>query len=241
MKSLGVTLSKYYAILILLIFSMGWAHRVAAQIQPEGSVSIIAGIPVSEFAENVDHAGFGISFNGGVGLSPAPVMIGVDLGYLLYGYEEQTQSFSVEEPDYEVLFATSNSIAFGHLFFRVQPQYGWFQPYAEALFGFKYLFTSAAVKGGESEERIEGSENFDDWAASYGIGGGLDLKVFERERDDRRPYRLYVNAGARYLLGASASYLDKGATSRIDGEVVFDVDKSRTDMIIPQLGVSISF
>ena len=231
------------ATLLVVCFITGAlsVNSAFAQFKPGAGVNFIVGVPVAEFAENIDNVGFGIGFNGGVGLAPAPVMVGVDLGYLLYGYEETTQPFSNDEPDFTILLETTNSIAFGHIFFRVQPQRGWFQPYAEALFGLKYLFTTVTVKDEYSDERIDGSDNFDDWTASYGVGAGLDVKVFEAQREGRRPYQLHLNAGARYLLGGSASYLDRGATSRVDGDLVFDVSRSRTDLIMPQLGVSFAF
>lgn len=214
---------------------------VQAQVQPRGGINFLVGVPVAEFADNVDNLGFGIGLNGGIALAPAPIMVGIDLGYLIYGYERRSEPFSTTIPDVTVDVETTNSIALGHLFLRVQPQQGPIQPYAEILFGFKYLFTRTSVENRASDESIAASVNVDDFASSYGVGGGLDIRVFQGESDNGRPYSILINLGTRYLLGSSAEYLERGATARDDGTVSFDIKKSRTDLIIPQLGATFSF
>ncbi len=224
--------------LLVVFFS---TNLVNAQIKPRGTVNFMMGIPVSEFADNVDNLGFGINLNGGIGLAPAPVMIGLDLGYLIYGYERRSEPFSTTIPDVTVDVETTNSIALGHIFLRFQPQTGAFQPYAEVLFGFKYLFTRTSVDNRATDEEIAASINFDDFASSYGAGGGVEISVFQGENDNSRPYSILVNLGVRYLLGSSAEYLRRGSTSREDGALTFDVNKSRTDLIIPQIGATFLF
>ncbi len=229
------------ASITLVLFLVGIARPVEAQVTPRASVNLMMGIPVGEFADNVDNLGFGIGLNGGIGLSPAPVMIGVDIGYLIYGYERRSEPFSTTIPDVTVDVETTNSIAFGHLFLRVQPQSGAFQPYAEALFGFKYLFTRTSVENRQTDESIAASVNFDDFASSYGFGGGLDIRVFQGMNDNSRPFSIMINIGARYLLGGSAEYLERGSTGREEGELSFDITRSRTDLILPQLGATFVF
>lgn len=232
---------RRHACFVAMLMICAGTLDARAQIRPRFSVDFMMGIPVDEFADNVSNLGFGINLSGGIGLAPAPVMIGVDVGYLIYGYDRRSEPFSTTIPDVTVDVETTNNIALAHLFLRIQPQTGRLQPYAEALFGFKYLFTRTSVENRFSEDEIAASVNFDDFASSYGVGGGLDIQVFQGEGDSGRPYSIMVNLGARYLLGSSAEYLEKGSTSQVDGELVYDVTKSRTDMILPQVGATFSF
>lgn len=227
--------------LMLFVFGTSLPQSASAQVTPRASVDLLMGIPVGEFADNVNNLGFGIGLNGGIGLSPAPVMLGVDIGYLIYGFERRSEPFSTTIPDVTVDVETTNSIAFGHLFLRVQPQTGALQPYAEALFGFKYLFTRTSVENRQSSESIAASVNFDDFASSYGFGGGLDIRIFQGVNDNSRPYSIMINLGARYLLGSSAEYLQRGSTGRENGELTFDITRSRTDLVLPQLGATFVF
>lgn len=233
------TLARLSFVFLFLLMATVLSSR--AQVRPRASIDFMMGIPVAEFADNVDNLGFGINFTGGIGLAPAPVMIGIDVGYLIYGYESRTEPLSTTIPDVRVDVETTNNIALAHLFLRIQPQSGSIQPYAEALFGFKYLFTRTSVENRFSEEEIAASVNFDDFASSYGVGGGLDIQVFQGLNDNNRPYSIMINLGVRYLLGASAEYLERGSTSQVDGELLFDVTKSRTDLVLPQIGATFLF
>ncbi len=211
------------------------------QVTPRLSIDFMMGIPTGEFSDNVDNLGFGLDLAGGVGLSPAPIMIGAELGYLIYGFERRSEPFSTTIPDVRVDVETTNNIFMGHLFLRVQPQTGTFQPYLEGLFGFKYLFTRTSIENLATNESIASSTNFDDFASSYGLGGGLDIRVYAKEETGKRLRVLYIHLGTRYLLGSSAEYLERGSITRQDGEVVFDVTRSRTDLITPQIGVTFTF
>ena len=233
--------SSYPTIVAVVLMMFAGVVDSQAQIRPRIGIDFMMGIPVDEFADNVSNIGFGGNLSGGIGLAPAPVMIGIDIGYLIYGYERRSEPFSTTIPDVTVDVETTNNIALAHVFLRIQPQTGALQPYAEALFGFKYLFTRTSVENQFSDEEIAASVNFDDFASSYGIGAGLDIQVFQGLNDNSRPYSIMINLGARYLLGSSAEYLEKGSTSQVDGELRFDVTRSRTDMILPQLGVTFLF
>lgn len=212
-----------------------------AQVVPRFGAHLMAGVPVSEFADNVDNWGFGIGLNGGIGLGSAPVMIGLDLGYLIYGFERRSEPFSTTIPDVTVDVETTNNITLVNLFLRFQPQQGMVRPYVEGLFGLKYLFTRTSVENRSFDEEIAASINFDDVASSFGAGAGVEFRVFEGINENNNDFAILVSAGVKYLLGSSAEYLERGSTSRENGELIFDVTKSRTDMVIPHLGASFTF
>lgn len=207
-----------------------------AQARSRVNPSIVIGIPVSEFADNVDNAGVGLELTGGIGLPPAPVMFGANLGFMIYGFERRSEPLSTTIPDVVVDVNTTNNIAYGHLLFRIQPQSGAIQPYLDALFGFKYLFTRTSIENRRTNEEFAASTNFDDFASSYGFGGGLDIRISPAARGS-----LLINIGARYLLGGNAEYLKKGSIRRENGQVTYDITRSRTDLVMPQIGVTFVF
>jgi len=228
------------SLFLLLILSTPFAR--AQTVSPRVSANFILGIPVNEFADNVDNVGFGLNVTGGVGFNSLPLMIGLDVGYMIYGFERRSEPFSTTIPDVRVDVETSNNIVLGHLVFRVQPQQGTFQPYLEGLFGFKYLFTSTSIKNEFSDERIASSTNFDDFASSYGAGAGMVVQLFQRENERGRQSSILLHLGARYLLGSNAEYLEKGSIERLNnGDVVFNVTQSRTDLIMPMIGATFTF
>lgn len=214
----------------------------AQNVSPRVSANFIVGIPVDEFADNVDNVGFGLNVTGGVGFKTVPFMIGLDLGYMIYGFERRSEPFSTTIPDVTVDVETSNNIVLGHLVFRVQPQQGTFQPYLEGLFGFKYLFTRTSIQNQFSDENIASSTNFDDFASSYGAGAGMVVQIVQRENEVGRQSSILLHLGFRYLLGSNAEYLQRGSIERLsNGDIAFEVAQSRTDLIMPMLGATFTF
>ena len=78
---------------------------------------------------------------------------------------------------------TTNDIFYGHLLFRVIPFRGNVKPYIETLIGLKNLSTTTKLidEDGVCDEdddcEIASSKNASDNAFSYGIGGGLNVKI----------------------------------------------------------------
>ena len=226
----------------LVLLTLGAPSLYAQTVTPYVSANFALGIPIDEFADNVDNVGFGLNVTAGAGFNTLPFMIGLDLGYMIYGFERRSEPFSTTIPDVTVDVETTNNIVLGHLVFRIQPPQGTFQPYLEGLFGFKYLFTSTSVKSRFSDDDIASSTNFDDFASSYGAGAGFVFQLVQRQGEQGRQTAISLHLGARYLLGSNAEYLDRGSISRSnDGDVILETTQSRTDMIMPMLGASFRF
>ena len=229
-------------LLLLLTLLLIAPAALAQSTIPRVSANFILGIPVGEFDDNINNIGFGLNVSGGVGFAALPFMIGADLGYMIYGFERRSEPFSTTIPDVTVDVETTNNIVLGHLFFRLQPQQGPFQPYLEGLFGFKYLFTRTSIKNFSNGDDVASSTNFDDYASSYGVGAGFDILISSNQRENGRRLNIAIHAGVRYLLGSNAEYLERGSISRLnDGTVSFDVSRSRTDLVLPQLGATFLF
>ena len=228
---------RYLAGLALFALGIGLTTAAQAQVYPQGDISVIVGFPQGEFEDTVDNVGVGLNFFAGLGFGRSPIVIGLDAGFLVYGYERRREIFSPTIPDVRVGVETSNAIAMGHVVLRLQPPSGAVQPYLDGLFGMKYFFTETTVRDDDFfDEEIASTTNFDDAALSYGVGGGIDILLHQG-----RGKAVMINAGARYLFGTEAEYLQEGAIERRNGRVFFSTDRSETNLLIAQLGITLKF
>jgi hypothetical protein len=202
----------------------------------EAALNGIVGIPQGDFGDRAE-AGVGADLYGGLRLGESPVVIGAKLGFMIYGHERRSEPFSTTIPDVTVDVTTSNDILLGHFVLRLRPPgNGTVVPYVDGLFGFKYLFTQTEIDTRRSDD-IASSTNFDDFALSYGGAGGLLIRV---HRSARRT--AFLQLGADYMIGTEADYLLEGSIVRDDeGNLDFDVQRSKTTILTPRIGVLFSY
>lgn len=211
----------------------------------DAGLAFSMGFPQGEFAAEVDDIGYGLS--GFVSAAPgiSPFSFGADLGFLVYGQETRKEPFSTTIPDVTVDVTTSNNIVVGHLFVRFEPPTGPVRPYVDGLVGFKYLYTRTSIRSEEGhDDPIAESTNLDDTAFSYGVGGGLHLRLAQPEvgegADGPRIKEVLLHLGARHLWGGEADYLKKGSIGRAaGGGVTYELSHSRTDLLLASLGVTV--
>ena len=229
---------RYLAGLLVLMLGVSLVSAARAQVYPQGDITLVVGVPQGEFEQHVDDVGFGLNFFAGLGLGRTPIVVGLDGGFLVYGFERRPEPFSTTIPDVTVAVETTNAIAMGHVLLRLQPPTGSFQPYVDGLFGFKYFFTETSISDEDygGDFAIASSTNFDDAALSYGVGGGLNIEIHRGQRKS-----LFINVGARYLFGSEAEYLKEGSIERRNGRVFFTTERSETDILITQLGMTMKF
>lgn len=217
------------------------AQFIGGEVGLRGSL----GLPQGEFSDNVENVGWGGSIYAGYNFPKTPLMIGADIGYLLYGSESRLEKFSTTIPDATVRVENTNNIFLGHAFLRLQPDMGSVKPYVEGLIGFKNLYTKTRIENDSwTEEEIAESTNSSDYAFSYGLGGGLKIKVYQKETpgQDIRLFAVYLDFGVTYLPGAEAEYLKEGSITRTpEGDVHYDFIQSRTDLLLINIGVSVRF
>jgi len=224
----------------LVLFLLGF-QPAQAQFRADLEIDFIMGIPQADFSDQLNDLGFGAQVGGVVGMRGLPLMFGADLGIMIYGHERRYEPFSYTIPDVTVKVVTDNAIAAGHLFLRIQPDAAIFRPYADALIGFKHLFTQAKITNdGFEEYEIARSTNFDDTTISYGMGVGMHIRVYHDEESRGDVSSVYLNLGVQYLPGGEAGYLKEGSIRRENGRVTFDVTRSKTTLLIPRFGVVIS-
>lgn len=201
-------------------------------------------VPKGEFGDNVDNNGYGFSIEGLYRPIPlVPFKFGLELGYMRYGREERDAPLSTTIPELTVQVNTSNNIALGHLLFRLQEDFGILAPHLDGLLGFTYLYTETSVEdvSDSDNEEIFSSKNADDFALSYGFGGGLMIKVYDAGKLSVDLMKVYIDLKVRYLYGGEAEYLKEGSISRRDGVASYNALTSETDLMLYQIGVVVSF
>jgi hypothetical protein len=204
----------------------------------------LIGLPQNEFRDNIREEGYGISGHFGCFLGDSPIMVGADIGYVKYGSEKHSESISETIPEITVDVKTTNNILLFHGFARVQPQEGPVRPYFEGLYGFKYLFTRTSITDHWYDEPIASATNYDDLAGSWGVGTGVDIKLWDgsKQSGGRGVFDVSLNLSAKYLWGSEADYMKKGSIIRDpDGSLTYVVYRSRTDMLMPQAGIRVRF
>ncbi|WP_027003781.1 outer membrane beta-barrel protein [Hugenholtzia roseola] len=226
----------FFALFFLLMPFQAAKSQNIAQV----GFSLAAGLPLNDFKRESE-----VNVSGGVnGYLLFPILsqrlaernlnlsLGLDFGYQIYGMESfDTQDF-YNGNFVTVTERTTNNIVQTHALLRLSPKDkgARLQPYLEALVGGKYFFTRTVWE--EAGEVYDSVEDHSDFAFSYGGGGGIGIRLSSW---------VYLDLRATYLRGGFADYLTEGSIlpdpNNIDA-VIYDIKKSRTDMLLPQLGIN---
>ena len=209
-------------------------------------LGILGGFPTGEFGENVKNPGIGLSGHMGYLIPRTPAVIGLDLSYLIYGRERRTEQFSLTIPDVLVAVVTENNIFSMNAFLRLQTTSDPLRFYVEGLVGFHYLYTSTTIEELTrfNDEDIASSTNFDDFAFTTGVGGGVLIQLWRgevRTPENRSLRTVSLDFRMRYHNGSEADYLKRGDIVRRSGSAELNITKSTTDLITAHLGVAFDF
>jgi hypothetical protein len=219
---------------ILLTVSFGLLSvSILAQ---QAGISFTLGFPMNEFKDNIKRTGFGGNLEALL-IQTGPASMGLNIGYLNYGSETRRERFSSTIPDVTVDVNRTNNILNFHLLFHIAPPLMTITPYAEGLFGGSYLFTETRIDSRDNE--VASSTNFDDFAWSYGGGGGFLIHIYSDPTAELS--NIYLDLKVRYLFGTEAEYLKEGSVYLDNGFAKYEVEKSKTDLLTFSLGVAITF
>ena len=227
---------------ILILSSLGNKAIYAQSIQ--GGLNLLMGMPQEEFKDNIGSRKFGGSIWAGYQFSRSPVTCGLELDYYMYGRTKRTEFFNDYIPEVNVDVATTYNILTAHTFLRFALNSKEIIPYFDCLLGFNYLYTRTSVSDDNNlSEPFAATTNYDDIALSYGIGWGFMLNLYTNENryNVRKPFTVLLNLRFRYLLGGEAEYLRKNSLTASGQTILYDVFKSRTDILTMQLGVNVKF
>jgi len=231
-------MKKTATILIsLLLACQAWA-------QFDAGINFLVLSPEEQFNDNVKNMGYGGSLQALYTFPETPFSVGLNIGGANYGSE--TRSEILVWP-VSVDVTTSNNMFFMHLMGRVEKDFGIIKPYAEFLFGFNNLTTESKIEDqedfDEDKDDIASNTHLDDTALSYGLGGGLKIKIWEFEDTEEvfmENSKLYLDFKVRYMFGGEAEYLKEGGiTKGANNEVILNPSFSETDFISYHIGVSI--
>jgi hypothetical protein len=121
-----------------------------------------------------------------------------------------------------------------HARLRAQRQYGRWRPYADALFGGNFISTDTSIDCSANDNATcsgnTSATNAEDLVLSVGVGGGLMIAFTPR------PGVPKLDVSFRYLRGGEGTYLTKGAIRREGSTAIFDLSRSRTDMVALYIG-----
>lgn len=229
--------SLFFTLLLVLYTSQLWAQSA------DVSLNLLGVVPQGQFKENVKNSGFGIAGAFQYNFEDTPFGLGLNLGYAQYGNESRRENIV---PGVEVDVVTANNIFFMHVVGQVYEDFGFIRPYAEGLFGFNSLWTDTEVNDFErddEESEIASNTHLFDMAASYGVGGGLQIRLNDFDFDDyehgeARYATLYLDLKVRYMFGGEADYLREGDIDLdANDKVVFNKSHSETDFMTYHIGV----
>lgn len=200
----------------------------------DADLNLFLGLPQGDFDENVDRISVGINGSAAFPIPGTFVQLGMELGAMTFGTDSRKERFSSTIP-ITVRVDTDYNIVNGHLFMRFE-SHGNIRPYLDVLYGFNYLFTETHVRDRDDFDDIASDTNYDDWAVSYGAGGGIKFKVYESAGT-----AVLINLKARYLKGGEATYLKPGSAELRNGDLYFDQETSTTDLLSIHVGAAFKF
>jgi hypothetical protein len=207
----------------------------------QGGAGFQLGFPTGEYNDQVNTTAVGLSGDFLYSPHQSPFGIGITLGWFQVGREERQEPFSTTIPDVTVDVTTEHNLAQLMLLLRLQPKSGPILPYGDGLVGLNYLYTKTRIANTSSGEEVASSTNSDDNAFAYGFGGGLMIKVYDRQSEENsKPVQVFIDLNARYILGGDADYLKEGSIRREDGEVIYDITRSKTNIAVARLGVTVN-
>ena len=193
-------------------------------------------LPRGESATKNDNFGFGLDMNGGYQFEGTPIILGGEFLFGQYagGYEGTAYYDDSSNDKFDI--STESNIISLMAYVRFQSDGEYFQPYMEALAGFKVLWTATEYDYTEywEEEDTDTNIDFSDFVWTYGVGFGFLVPI---SKSGTGGESVFLDFNFKYLFGAEAEYLKDYKFIGDYGYYSFISGKSRTDSYIIRLGV----
>jgi hypothetical protein len=230
-----MNITKRLPVLTLLLLCLISSFSSAQQ----AGINLSLALPQGEFADQVDNLGYGLSGEFML-FSPkprAPFGFGLNLGYYIYGSESRSEPM-YNIPEVSVRVDRTNNLVNFHILFEIGLPTGRIRPYLQGLFGGQYLFTETSVKNENNSQEFASSTNYEDWAWSYGAGGGISILLSGDPVTEIGA--IYLDLKGRYLFGSEAEYLKEGSVEVIGQQVTYHPSKSKIDLLTIHAGVRVA-
>ena len=189
--------------------------------------------PRGEFANNIGR-GYGAEFTGLFHVDKRGFLsIRGDLGMVQYGRESKEIPFYPITGRVRLDLETTNQIGWGAIGTQLMIPEGPLRPYANASIAYTDFSTTSPLRGTDDSYESLSSQNQHDGSRAYIFGGGVLIPFGNRITSGA------LNLGGRYYSGGEATYLREGdITDNPDGTVTLSPRRSRTDLVLWQVGVS---
>lgn len=234
---------------LLLILACAAFAAAPSDAQVYGGISFSAAAPQNDFRQELGSTAYGGAVSVLYHFGDLPIAIGFEGNAMTYGRSRRTVPFRDDIGEVWLDVVTENNVAQGLAVLRLQPDYGVIRPYAEVVGGVNYLFTDSSVRDSYYGDRFASSLNFHDTALTGGVGAGVMVQIASTGTRPRRRARyrrttrsdIFIDARLRYMVGQEAEYLGRGDLQSSGGQVFVSPRYSRTDMLVPQVGVTMRF
>ena len=220
-----------FKILITLIILMSATYLFG---QPSASFYFTTAIPVNDYRLLDSEEGYGgnleIFF-----ISPSkqkPLGMGISLSYFgqgLYFYEDPCNCETYLGDN------RANNFTNLHLVFQLAPTGGTVRPYLETLFGGSYIFSNSQIM---TLDYTSVNLFIDDWAWSYGVGGGFKFLL---GADDNDGGSLYLDLKGRYLMSSEVSLLDRNSIRYANNSFYYSLNETQINFVAVQIGLVFYF
>lgn len=223
-------MKPYLLTLAALLFSLSTNTLVA---QPSVSFYFTTAFPVNDYQYLDNEVGYGGNLEFFF-LSPSkekPIGMGISFSYLgqgLYFYEDPCNCETYLGNNRANNFINTN------LILQVAPTGGIVRPYLETFFGGSYIFSSTEI--------VTLNYNtvdlyVDDWAWTYGVGGGLKFLLGAVDEGSS----LFLDLKGRYLMSSDVDMLDRNSIRYANDSFYYTVNETQLNFFALQFGVIFYF
>ena len=244
----GVSLVLIWVMLLLLS-----ASSLKAEVSDIGLYFTLMS-PKEDFGDVVNRKVYDISFEGVYYPSAFPIGFGLEISLINNGSDYYSSTnwdneFAGTIPDMGKRFRNNNRahinknnfVFAGNILFRYKSDIKYVSPYIDIIFGINHLYNMTSLRGNLA--RIFSSNSHNHMNLSYGLGGGIMLPLARFQSFESLNYNvgLFLDFKVRYMFNVEAVYLKDRPTLHSEYEVLYDPYRSKTDMLLFQLGIALGF
>lgn len=221
----------YFKILTLLSLLISTTYLNA---QPSASFYFTTAIPVNDYKLFDNELGYGgnLEFLFITPSKAKPMGMGISLSYFTQGLFFATDYYTGET----ILSDNkANNFTNLHLIFQLAPTGGTVRPYIETFFGGSYVYSYSQIF---TLDYVPVSLYIDDWAWSYGVGGGFKFLI---GADNDGGGSLYLDLKGRYLMSSDVSLLDRNSIRYANNTFYYSLNESQINFVAVQIGLVFYF
>lgn len=167
----------------------------------------------------------------------APIQIGLELGYGIYGSKMERRTDLYAGFSDELRLRRNNNIFTSMAVIRYQTNpLGKVHHFIEAKFGANYLYTRYKIRESiAAEENIEAAKDLENWTLAYSLGTGIQIPISAEPG-------LYIELKANYQTSNDVRFLTKGDVTykpfpEGGGNFVFEARRAPLQQVIFSVGL----